>query len=419
MCTTSCVRPETLNLDPAAAKTLTGLFEHPIVRLLADRFTRAGGQLFVVGGPVRDALRGVADFSDLDFTTNLRPEDTKSILAPLGPLWTSGETHGTIAVSVGRGDVARVVEVTTFRTEVYTAGSRKPTVGFGNSITEDLKRRDLTVNAIAMNVVDGCLLDPFNGIAALAAGSLETPDDPDRTLSEDPLRVLRAIRFACRLNARLSNRLRTAVGTNAHRLSIVSAERKLEELNKLDKLGPVFLRDALVLAEELGVLEHWLPAAVTSTTGLTGTGSLDEVLAVLHHTLAPADLRQALSNLRLSSTKARHICDMVALSTSVADLPEGKTSVRRVLRRYGDDVIGPASWVLGAVTGSVHPFWGQLEDVLAAEPWVRDPLPVDGTDLLALGLEGRQIGAALKSLETMTCERGRISRDEALALATP
>ncbi len=207
---------------------------------LTDAFTAAGRRLFLVGGIVRDTLLGrVREELDLDFTTDALPEETKAILKSMKPkvgaIWTQGEKFGTIGVKLG----TRTVEITTHRGEAYSPDSRKPDVVFSTDIEADLSRRDFTVNAMALELgVGGTvgeiqLVDPFNGAADLLANQLRTPLDPEVSFSDDPLRMLRAARFISGYRLKPSVELVAAVERLAPRLSIVSAERIRQELDKL------------------------------------------------------------------------------------------------------------------------------------------------------------------------------------------
>jgi poly(A) polymerase len=203
---------------------------------LSDRFRSAGHTLYLVGGSVRDAIVAdggalTAELShDLDFTTDARPDDIEDALRGWADaVWTQGKRFGTIACL--RGD--QKYEITTHRAEAYHPDSRKPEVAFGDSIEDDLARRDFTVNAMALRLPDLELIDPFGGLADLAAHRLRTPLDPDVSFADDPLRMLRAARFMAKLDLEPTGELVAAVRAGHGRLSIVSAERVRDELDKI------------------------------------------------------------------------------------------------------------------------------------------------------------------------------------------
>ena len=199
---------------------------------LAERFAAAGFKLYVVGGPVRDALLdrfhpGI----DLDFTTDARPEEIESVLSGwVDAVWTQGKRFGTIGARKGGRDW----EITTHRAEAYLPESRKPHVVFGDAVEEDLKRRDFKVNAMALALVPAPqLVDPCEGAVDLVAGRLRTPLSPDESFNDDPLRMMRAARFIADYGLEPERGLVDAVEQLRTRLEIVSAERIRDELNKL------------------------------------------------------------------------------------------------------------------------------------------------------------------------------------------
>ena len=164
---------------------------------LAATFSGAGYRLYLVGGLIRDDLLGrVRDDVDYDLTTDARPETIKTLVDPFADaVWTAGERFGTIACRID----GAVYEITTHRADAYDESSRKPIVEFGDNVHDDLARRDFTVNAMAIDLADGALVDPFGGGADLEAGRLRTPLDPEISFSDDPLRMLRAARFIATL----------------------------------------------------------------------------------------------------------------------------------------------------------------------------------------------------------------------------
>jgi poly(A) polymerase len=201
----------------------------PSVAALAASFEAAGHQLALVGGPVRDALLGRPAL-DLDFTTDARPEHTEKLLASWGHAhWDIGRAFGTIGAR--RGDVT--VEVTTYRSDSYRATSRKPEVAFGDTLPGDLGRRDFTVNAMAVQLPSMTFVDPFDGLRDLAARRLRTPASPEDSFSDDPLRMLRAARFAAQLGFTVDPPVLSAMEQMKERLSIVAVERIRTELEKL------------------------------------------------------------------------------------------------------------------------------------------------------------------------------------------
>lgn len=220
---------------------------------LGQRFSTAGHELALVGGPVRDMFLG-SKVTDLDFTTDAKPEQIQEILTGWAHAqWDIGAAFGTIGARYGDW----IVEITTYRDEKYDPESRKPEVVFGTELVEDLRRRDFTVNAMALRLPDFELVDPFGGVKALVAGELQTPGTPESSFSDDPLRMMRAARFAAQLGITVSPEVATAMREMAERIEIISAERVREELVKL-MIAPK-PRRGLDLLVASGIADHVLP----------------------------------------------------------------------------------------------------------------------------------------------------------------
>jgi len=204
----------------------------PMLRGLGSTFDAAGHELYLVGGSVRDALLGRLS-PDLDFTTDARPEQVQQIVRHWADaVWDTGIQFGT--VGVGKGE--QRLEITTFRADTYDQVSRNPEVRFGDRLEDDLVRRDFTANAMAVRITPdgpGEFLDPLGGLAALRAGVLDTPAAPSVSFGDDPLRMLRAARFASQLGFTVAARVREAIEEMAPELARISAERVAAELDKL------------------------------------------------------------------------------------------------------------------------------------------------------------------------------------------
>ncbi len=225
----------------------------PVADDLARRFQDAGFSLALVGGSVRDALLGRLG-NDLDFTTDARPEDVLKIVRPWADsVWEVGIAFGT----VGAQKHGYQIEVTTYRSEAYDRTSRKPEVSYGDSIEDDLVRRDFTVNAMAVALPEKVFIDPHDGRKDLAERVLRTPGTPEASFSDDPLRMLRAARFAAQLDFEVAPEVVDAMTEMAGRIEIVSAERVREELNKL--LLSSHPRKGLSLLVETGLAQQVLP----------------------------------------------------------------------------------------------------------------------------------------------------------------
>nr|WP_076389306.1 CCA tRNA nucleotidyltransferase [Vaginimicrobium propionicum] len=208
------------------------------INSLGRVFSNAGHQLYLVGGSVRDALLGVLGH-DLDFTTSAKPDETERLLRKVtNEIWQTGKQFGTISANLDAKPTPWQVEITTFRADSYHADSRKPDVKFGQSVEEDLVRRDFTVNAMALDVSAATtngwrFVDPLGGFEDLADQIIKTPTKPQISFSDDPLRMMRAARFASQLGFQVNSETRDAMKSMAERIDIISAERVRDELSKL------------------------------------------------------------------------------------------------------------------------------------------------------------------------------------------
>ena len=228
--------------------------EKPL-RGVGGRFADAGWEIALVGGPVRDALVGRLSFeTDLDFTTNAQPEQIVELLEGWAEaVWDVGIRFGTVGARID----GREVEITTYRSESYDAQSRKPEVAFGNNLADDLARRDFTMNAMAVTLPSMEFVDLFDGIVDLAARRIRTPGTAQSSFDDDPLRMMRAARFASQLDATVDADVVDAMSAQAERISIVSAERVREEFSKI--VMSDHPRVGLTLLVDTGIADIVLP----------------------------------------------------------------------------------------------------------------------------------------------------------------
>lgn len=225
----------------------------PTALALGELFDAAGFELSLVGGPVRDLFLG-ATAKDLDFTTNATPDETLQVVADWADTtWGIGKEYGTIGIRKGND----LLEVTTYRAEAYDPDSRKPTVAFGTKLEDDLFRRDFTINSMALRLPSLELVDPFGGARDLKAGVIATPGKPEDSFSDDPLRMMRAARFAARLDIDVAPEVFTAMKNMASRIEIISAERVRDELEKLI-CAPAPVRGIELLVDS-GLADYVLP----------------------------------------------------------------------------------------------------------------------------------------------------------------
>jgi poly(A) polymerase len=237
----------------AALGRLSELATSPSVSRLSAAFDAAGHELSLVGGPVRDAFLGRVT-NDLDFTTDATPDEILAIVKPIADAhWDIGRAFGTIGARIAR----ETVEITTYRADRYDGASRKPEVAFGDTLEGDLTRRDFTVNAMALRLPRLELVDPSGGVEDLMARVLRTPSRPEESFDDDPLRMLRAARFAAQLGFEVEDGTRAAMSALAGEIERISAERVRDELSKL------LLTDAPVrgirLLVDTGLADRVLP----------------------------------------------------------------------------------------------------------------------------------------------------------------
>jgi poly(A) polymerase len=433
---------------------------------LGARFSDAGKRLYLVGGVVRDLLSGRAlgDDADLDFTTDATPEQTKGLLQGLATaLWTQGERFGTIGAKVA----GRSVEITTHRGEAYRPDSRKPEVTFSSEITDDLARRDFTVNAMAIQVPGPELIDPYGGAVDLVAGRLRTPLSPEESFSDDPLRMMRAARFIAGHQLVPDESLVTAATVMAERLSVVSAERIRDELDKLlvvedpgpglwflvdtgladeflPELGGLSLeqdpihRHKDVLAHTIAVVRKTRPrrllrlAALLHDIGKPATRQFGENgVSFHHHEVVGARMAKArMKALRYGNDDIERVRKLVFLHLRFHTYGMGWTdsAVRRFVRDAGDqlddlieltrcDVTTRNQRKAERLSRRMDELEARIAELDAAEELAAIRPDLDGDQVMAhLGIgPGREVGDALKMLLEARLDDGPLGEEAAYA----
>ena len=259
---------------------------------LARRFRDKNQELYLVGGPVRDMFLR-RPHVDLDLATDAPPEATLELVRPVSTnQWLQGMRFGTVGAEI---DGVRM-EITTFRTERYEPDSRHPHVEFASDIETDLSRRDFTINAMAIRLPEKEAMDPFGGLDDLKRRMIRTPVDPDVSFSDDPLRMLRAFRFASQLDFDIDAAVLDSIARLKDELKTVSAERIADELSKLllgDRPGR-----ALEMAEETGLTSIFLPEL--SSLKLE-QDPVHRHKDVFHHTLAVLERTEPVLEVRLGA----------------------------------------------------------------------------------------------------------------------
>ncbi len=455
-----------------AIANLEKTFESSLFAELGERFTAAGHEIALVGGPVRDAFLGRRS-PDLDFTTTATPDEILQLIKPMVDAhWDIGREFGTIGARIGDEHI----EITTYRADKYDADSRKPEVAFGKDLTEDLLRRDFTVNAMALRLPDKVFVDPFNGLRDLIDGVLRTPGKPEDSFSDDPLRMMRGARFVAQLELEIEPETFAAMASMAERIEIISAERIHDEFVKLMKgknprLGLEVLVDsglaALVLPElpalklevdehhhHKDVFEHTLTvvdqaidyekdyglesdfvlrfAALMHDIGKPATRKLEPGggVSFYHHDLVGAKLaKKRMQALRFDNDTIKAVCLLIELHLrffGYSDQAWTDSAIRRYVRDAGDQLLRLHALTRADVTtrnkrkaDRLSHAYDDLEQriaVIAEQEQLNAMRPdLSGEDIMRiLDLKpSREVGEAYNYLLELRIEEGPLGPDEA------
>jgi poly(A) polymerase len=443
---------------------MTSLEVPDLAKELGERFALAGYRLYLVGGVVRDLLMD-RDHKDFDFATDATPPETTRVLRGWADRqYLVGVRFGT----VGARKDGVLIEVTTFRKEVYPEDERKPAVEFATDVETDLARRDFTINAMALELPSGGFVDPFGGLKHLAAKILDTPLAPEVAFNEDPLRMVRAARFCAQLDVKLAPRLDGAIAATKERLEIVSAERISAELSYLLEgefparglevlvrtgLAEIFLPELPALALEqdpvhrhkdvlrhtYAVVEACEPrlrlrlAALMHDIGKPATREVTaDGVQFHHHEVVGARMaRVRLQTLRFPGALVDEVCRLIELHLRFHGYGEGWTdsAVRRYVRDAGSLLDDLNQLTRADVTTrnerrakQFQALQDDLEERIArlAEQENLEQMrpPLDGRQVMErLGVKpGPVVGEALAYLMEVRMERGPISEEEAYGL---
>ncbi len=470
---TSNAAAATRELTAAQRRAVAELLRvSPVVDELGRRFAAAGHELHLVGGTVRDALLGRLG-NDLDFATDAHPDQTLAILGGWAEAtWETGREFGTI----GAARRGLQLEITTFRAEVYNGVTRNPVVQYGDTLAEDLRRRDFTVNAMAVSLPDHRFTDPYGGVVDLAAKVIRTPGTPEQSFGDDPLRMLRAARFAAQLRFAVDPAVLAAMTAMADDLQRITAERIRDEFTKLmcgvdpiaglrllvdTRLADQFLPELSGLkleidehAQHKDVYEHTL-TVIANAVRMEGEDGPDFVLRMAalmhdvgkpatkavgpdgrvsfhHHEVVGARLTKArMRALRYPKDILNAVAELVLLHLRFYGYGRGEWTDSAV-RRYVTDA-GPLLSRLHKLTRSdvttrnrrkadqLAADYDALEDriarIQAEEDLARVRPDLDGNAIMELlGIPpGPVVGQAWRHLKDLRLERGPLSREEAEA----
>ncbi len=467
--------PESAQDDEFLTAAAVALNRHAdLLRELGSMFAAAGHELYLVGGSVRDALKGRLS-PDLDFTTDARPEQVQELLRPWADgLWDTGIEFGTVGAQKG----SHRLEITTFRADRYDRVSRNPQVRFGNSLAEDLVRRDFTVNAMAVRITAagaGEFFDLVGGLAALGAGVLDTPATPSDSFGDDPLRMLRAARFVSQLGFTVAPRVRAAIEEMAPQLDRITAERMAAELDKLlvgndpvagidlivqTGMGDVVLPEvggmrmaidehhqhkdvyqhSLTVLRQAAALEDEGPDLVLRWAALlhdigkpaTRKHEADGGVSFHHHEVVGAKMaRKRLRALKYSKQMVDDISQLVYLHLRFHGYGEGSWTDSAV-RRYVTDA-GPLLPQLhklvradcttrnkrraARLQANYDDLEQRITELAAKEDLQRVRPDLDGNEIMRLlGIPpGPQVGEAWRYLKELRLDRGPLTHEEATA----
>jgi poly(A) polymerase len=455
-----------------ALKNLSDNTNNPLFDVLGDAFDAAGEELSLVGGPVRDAILGRVAL-DLDFTTSADPDKILKIVKPLASAtWDVGREFGTIAAQIGD----HKIEITSYRADSYDKDSRKPTVEFGDNLEDDLKRRDFTVNAMALRLPSKTFVDPHQGLRDLMLETLRTPAAPEISFSDDPLRMMRAARFTSQLGFELDPAAFAAMRDMASRIEIISAERVRDELSKL--LISKNPQPGLELLVESGIAELVLPelpalrlevdehhhhkdvyqhsltvvaqaislepqygfdrdltlrlAALLHDIGKPATRKLEQGGSVTfhHHDVVGAKLaKKRLTALRFDNDTIKAVCRLIELHLrffGYSDQQWSDSAVRRYVRDADDQLKRLHILTRADVTtrnqrkaDRLAHAYDDLESrikVLAEQEQLDAMRPdLDGEEIMQLlGIKpGREVGQAYNFLLELRLDEGAVGKDEA------
>ena len=461
-------------LGAAGELAIRSLIERaPLASSLAQAFAAKGFTLALVGGPVRDAILGRLG-NDLDFTTNALPQDSKKILHVWAEnVWETGIAFGTVAGK--RGDTT--VEVTTYRSEQYDADSRKPEVEYGKDILGDLARRDFTVNSMALELTGDApeFIDPFNGLADLAKKVLRTPGKPNDSFNDDPLRMMRAARFASQLDFEIDSDVVASMNELSARIAIVSAERVRDELTKIlmspdpragitilvdTGLAEIFIPEIPKLRLEVDehhhhkdVYEHSitvLERAIMQEARLGGPNLVIRLAALLHdigkpktrsfidgggvsfhhHEVVGARLvKKRLQELRFDSHTVEAVETLTALHLRFHGYGDGEWSdsaVRRYVRDAGDllthlhvltraDCTTRNKAKATRLSGVYDSLEARIDILMEQEELSKIRPDLDGAQVMSLlNLKpSREVGAAMDFLMELRLDQGQIGEEKA------
>jgi len=440
----------------------------PVLKEISSFFTADKNEIYLVGGAVRDMLRG-KKIHDWDLTTNALPEEVTAIIKRAGgKVIPTGIKHGTVTIFYKN----KSAEITTFRTESdYSDGRRPDNIYFTSSVEEDLSRRDFTMNAIALRLPDGVLIDPFKGEADIKAKIIRCVGDARERFSEDGLRPLRAVRFAADLGFKIEQRTLDAIAPSLPVSEKVSWERVRDEIDKIlsspapssgfrlmEKTGllKLFLKELAFCrgVEQKGfhqfdVLDHCLLAcdfaaqkeyshelrlaALFHDIGKPSSREIDKdgIFTFYRHEEISAKMTRALmERLKYPNAVIDKVCHLINEHMFLYEDKWTDAAVRRFIARVGEENLQDIYSLRRCDTygfsgkasnfNSINLFSKRIDGVLAkGNAFSLKDLAVNGNDLMEEGIPGGKImGIILKELlETVLDDPGQNTHENLLEIA--
>lgn len=381
----------------------------PVKKALAV-FATHGYRAYIVGGAVRDIIRG-ARVHDWDITTETAPTLTKQLFLDY-PTYDTGIKHGTVTVNID----GEMIEITTFRTDGEYVDSRHPVgVTFTNSLFEDLQRRDFTMNAIAMNICKD-IEDPFMGMKDIADNVIRTVGDPLERFSEDALRIMRAFRFSAVLLYEIDEETLNAAAICAYRLTQISRERINEEWKKL--IMAEFCSKTLVLMKRYGIFSVIFPKLIINIDDLRKIESLPAIYTLRSAAFfknSPIDrLTENAERINFTNAELADIAAIIEAYTSIVG--DCGQNLRRFCYKYRKNaeyaaMIAELDHLIPAdVLPLVRAILGDPEMI-----WDRKELKINGRDLIgAFSVEKRRLSYVIDELVMMVVDKRCVNEREAL-----
>lgn len=375
------------------------------VEFILNTLNNKGHEAFVVGGCVRDSIMGIKPH-DWDITTSAEPTEVTEIFEKEKfKVLPTGIKHGTVTVMVNNEGF----EITTFRIDgEYKDGRRPSDISFTKSIKEDLARRDFTINAIAFNPTDG-LIDPFGGINDINDGIIRAVGDAKKRFEEDGLRILRAVRFCAKLNFKIDIDTAISMLVCSHNLDNVSMERKRDELIK------ILLADnpsSINTFIGFSIINTFLPEFCEALHSIDKSKkNLSIRLAMMFHDCDTDTVQEELTRLRIDK---RTIKQVVALVKHMVNVPTTEIEIRKILSDVGgNNFINLINiWEVEFDRLNIK---FMFNDIIERGDCVTlKQLAIKGNDLVAMGVEGKNIKSTLEKLLNIVIENPSLNVKEKL-----